>query len=220
MERHLLSLAGKAGSVPLLPGSNASRGHSGQSGQVGTQAPAARRPYVVVSGPPASGKSTVAKPLARALRLPLVAKDDIKEALMDSVAVPDLETSRQLGRAAIAEMLALAASSPSGAVLDSNFDRTFARDELRRLPGCIVEVFCLCDPIIARERYDARTGGRHPGHFDEARPFDDLWNAQTMRPVAGGWVVVEVDTTDGVDLKHLLAAVQTASRAQGPSGTA
>jgi hypothetical protein len=139
---------------------------------------------------------------------------------MDSVAVPDLETSRQLGRAAIAEMLALAASSPSGAVLDSNFDRTFARDELRRLPGCIVEVFCLCDPIIARERYDARTGGRHPGHFDEARPFDDLWNAQTMRPVAGGWVVVEVDTTDGVDLKHLLAAVQTASRAQGPSGTA
>jgi adenylate kinase family enzyme len=35
------------------------------------------RAYVVVSGPPASGKSTLAPPLAAHLGLPLAAKDTI-----------------------------------------------------------------------------------------------------------------------------------------------
>ena len=36
--------------------------------------------FVVVSGPPASGKTTLARAIAPALGLPLVAKDTIKEA--------------------------------------------------------------------------------------------------------------------------------------------
>jgi adenylate kinase family enzyme len=39
--------------------------------------------FVMVSGPPGSGKSTLARPIAEELRLPLIAKDAIKEALMD-----------------------------------------------------------------------------------------------------------------------------------------
>ena len=39
---------------------------------------------VVVTGPPAAGKTTVAREIARSLRLPLVAKDTIKEALFDA----------------------------------------------------------------------------------------------------------------------------------------
>jgi predicted kinase len=37
--------------------------------------------FVVVSGPPASGKTTLAVAIAPALGLPLIAKDTIKQAL-------------------------------------------------------------------------------------------------------------------------------------------
>jgi predicted kinase len=66
--------------------------------------------YVLVSGPPGSGKSTVAGALAERLDLPLLAKDVIKESLMDTIDVPDLETSRSLGRAAVEIVLAPARS--------------------------------------------------------------------------------------------------------------
>jgi hypothetical protein len=97
--------------------------------------------FVVVSGPPASGKSTVAPALARQLGLPLVAKDTIKDALVSVLPVPDVEASRQLGRGAVAAMLAVAAESPIGAVIESNLYRSVAVDSLGRLPGALVEVF-------------------------------------------------------------------------------
>jgi hypothetical protein len=80
--------------------------------------------FVVVSGPPASGKSTVAPAIAVELGLPLLAKDTIKDALMSVMPVPDVEASRQLGRAAVAAMLAVAAEAPGGAVIESNFYRS------------------------------------------------------------------------------------------------
>ncbi len=109
------------------------------------------RTYVVVSGPPASGKSTLAPVLAECLGLPLLAKDTIKDGLMDRLAVPDLEASRALGRAAVAVMLAVAADSPAGAVLESNFHRSKAAADLASLPGHVIEVFCRCDREVAAD---------------------------------------------------------------------
>jgi predicted kinase len=44
--------------------------------------------YVVISGPPARGKTTLARALAPTLGLPLIAKDTIKQALMTVFPVP------------------------------------------------------------------------------------------------------------------------------------
>ena len=73
--------------------------------------------FVVVDGPPASGKSTLAPQLAHALGLPLVAKDTIKDAFIAVLPPADVEGSRQVGRAAVGALLAVAAQSPIGAVL-------------------------------------------------------------------------------------------------------
>ena len=77
--------------------------------------------FVVVSGPPGSGKSAVAEPLARELGLPLIAKDTIKEALMvtepvdggwplleaDTTSdVPDVDAVVAFVRAAVADRAA------------------------------------------------------------------------------------------------------------------
>jgi predicted kinase len=163
--------------------------------------------FVIVSGPPGSGKSTTATLLARELELPLVAKDTIKDALMSVLPVADVDGSRLLGRAAVTAMLAVAADSPIGAVLDCNFHRSVAANDLRQLPGRVVEVFCRCDRDRAWERFQARAGDRHAGHFDAARSIDDLYHDDVAQPVAGGWPVVEVDTNRPVTSDALLATV-------------
>jgi len=168
------------------------------------------KPYVVVTGPPASGKSTLAPVLARALDLPLVAKDTIKDALMGELAVPDIDASQQLGRAAVAVMLAVAADSPVGAVLESNFFRSSAVARLAALPGDVVEVFCRCDRAVAATRFAARAGTRAAGHLDHERRPEELWNDEISEPVAGPWPVIEVDTGWAVDVAAVLAAVRAA----------
>jgi predicted kinase len=141
--------------------------------------------FVVVSGPPASGKTTLARVVAPALGLPLIAKDTIKEALMAVLPVPDVATSRVVGRASVAALLAVAAES-GGAVLESVWHRSYAGDDLRRLPGRVVEVFCRCDPEVAAQRYALRANSRHAGHFDAERVAGELWNDdEVARPVAG-----------------------------------
>ncbi len=69
---------------------------------------------MVVSGPPASGKTTLALAIAPALGLPLIAKDTIKQALMTVLPVPDVAASRVVGRASVAALLAVAAESGGG----------------------------------------------------------------------------------------------------------
>ena len=168
--------------------------------------------FVVVSGPPASGKTTLSGAIAPILGLPLIAKDTIKQALMTVLPVPDVAASRVVGRASVAALLAVAAQSPGGAVLESVWHRSYALDELRRLPGQVVEVFCRCDPVLAAERYAVRAESRDAGHFDAERVTAELWNDEVARPVAGGWPVIEVDTTVSVDVEALTAAIRAAAR--------
>ena len=167
--------------------------------------------FVVVSGPPASGKTTLSGVIAPILGLPLIAKDTIKQALMTVLPVPDVAASRVVGRASVAALLAVAAESPGGAVLESVWHRSYALDELRRLPGQVVEVFCRCDPVLAAERYAVRAGSRNAGHFDAERVTAELWNDEVARPVAGGWPVIEIDTAVPVDVEALTAAIRTAA---------
>lgn len=168
------------------------------------------RRFVVVSGPPASGKSTLAPVLAQRLALPLLAKDTVKDALMSTLGADDVEESRRLGQASVVVLYALARESPVGAVIESVFFRTVAQAELRRLPGVVVEVYCRCDRELAERRYQRRAGSRHAGHFDAQRTTAELWNHENSAPVAGGWPVIEVDTTSPVDVNELVERVVAA----------
>jgi predicted kinase len=167
--------------------------------------------FVMVSGPPGSGKSTLAGPIADQLRLPLIAKDAIKEALMDVLGYPaSVEQSRTLGRAAVMAMLNVAASSQDGAVLDSTFF-PYAFPRLKSLPGSLVEVHCRCPRALAVARYSARSPTRHAGHLDADRQPDELWNEQNTRPTAIAPAIV-VDTTAPVDVKAVVRQINEMAR--------
>lgn len=154
--------------------------------------------FVLVAGPAGSGKSSLATPLARELELPLLAKDEIKEALMAVLGPPaTVEESRRLGRAAVMAMLAVAAASP-GAVLDSTF-YPYTVAHLEQLPGKLIEVRCQCPRELAQARYEARAAGRHAGHLDAERPSEELWNEHHLVPLGLG-PLIEVDTSGAVDV--------------------
>ena len=156
--------------------------------------------YVVVTGPPASGKSTLAPVLAAELGWPLLAKDSIKAGLVESLGADGLDESHRLGAAAVRALLALARDNQD-AVLDSVWvDRERAVAELAALPGQVVEVFCRADRALLEERYAARGRGLE-------RPVEELWNEGSLGPLAGPWPVVEVDTTGPVDRFAVLERV-------------
>lgn len=164
--------------------------------------------FVLVAGPPGSGKSTLAAPLASELALPLLAKDAIKDALIEVLGAPaTVEDSRDLGRAAVMAMLTVARTSP-GAVLDSTFYPS-TLPHLRALPGQLIEIRCVCPHPVVEARYRARSGSRARGYFDSERPAEELWNEHHLTPT-GLAPVIEVDTTDQVDVSAVAARVRSA----------
>jgi predicted kinase len=162
--------------------------------------------FVLVGGPPASGKSSLAAPLAAELGLPLIAKDAIKEALMDALGHPrDVQESRALGRAAVMAMLAVARTSPS-AVLDSTW-YDYTRAAVRGLPRPLIEIRCLVPQELARRRYAERSGYRHAGHLDADRLEEELWDPMHSRALGVG-PLIEVDTTREVAIAELADQVR------------
>lgn len=165
---------------------------------------------VVVTGPSAAGKTTIARELAARLRLPLIAKDTIKEALFDALGSGDLAWSQRLGEATYLAMLAIAEESVaagSGLVLEANFIRG-AESRLAALPACLVQVHCSAPLEVLVERYASRE--RHPGHVDDAR-VDALREAVESgrhEPLDLPGETIRLDTSGPVDLSAVADRVR------------
>lgn len=131
-------------------------------------------PFVLVGGWPGAGKSTVARALAAELGLAYLAKDEVKETLMDRLgAPPSVEESRALGVTAVHVLLRIASGCP-GAVVDSTWF-AYTAPLVARLPGPVVEVRCLTDRETVRRRYGERV--RDARHLDDQRTEEELWGA-------------------------------------------
>jgi predicted kinase len=167
------------------------------------------RRIVLVSGAPGVGKTTLAVPLARLLGLPLIAKDDVKEALVDALGDRggDLVWSRKVGGAAWMVLWKLAARAPA-AVLEANFRprSAYERDRLARLEARIVEVYCRCPADVLMARFRERQRTAHAAH--PLRELAPEHAAEFDGPVGLG-AVVEVDTTWPVDVEALAARVKS-----------
>lgn len=165
---------------------------------------------ILISGPPASGKSALAEPLARALGFALLSKDAIKEALFDSVRGPAGEEaySKRLSEAAMDVLFMLAARCPR-VVLDANFrpHDPDQRERLAALGNTVVEVHCRCEPDELIRRYAQRADTRHPAHA--LKQLTPELIARHDRPTGVG-TVIEVDTDTPVDFPVLLRRVRDA----------
>ena len=169
-------------------------------------------PFVVVSGLPASGKTTVGTLLSERLGLPLLDKDVILEALFDTLGSPDSDARTRLSRASDDVLFQLAEQSTS-AVLVSWWHHETAPARLVSLSPDLVEVFCDCPVELAVMRFEART--RHPGHHDPARsPAEVEEHVHRMREAFRGPLqvgrLVRIDTSVPLGEADLVRRVQEA----------
>ena len=167
---------------------------------------------ILVSGPPGSGKTTLARPLAEALGFALLTKDDIKETLYTAMhgAPGDAAFSRQIGSAAMEVLWALGPHCPA-VVLEANF-RTKSDYEREKVAGLlaggarIVELYCRLPREEASRRFAerAREVRHHPAHALAEMAPERI--AEFEEPFGMG-PVIEVDTRAAVDMARLVVQV-------------
>jgi predicted kinase len=141
---------------------------------------------VVVTGPPASGKSGLARDLASELGIPFLSKDELKERLYEELGSGD-PVEDAIERSALAILYSVAASNLKAGIsvlLESNFDTDTDTAPLRALEGRIVQVHCGGDTDALVQEFAERSasGKRHPGHDDE--PEDA---AEVRRKIEAGF---------------------------------
>lgn len=128
---------------------------------------------VVVTGYPATGKTSLAENLASELGYPLVYKDLIKEKLFDVLGIGDDDWSHLLGRAAMAVLYAqidTILSAGVGVVAEANFDAELGGRDLNKVlaghdvPVCQIVLQADPEVLVQRAKDRAASGERHPGH--------------------------------------------------------
>jgi predicted kinase len=177
---------------------------------------------IVVTGPPGSGKTTLARRLATDLALPLIARDDLKECLYDTLGWSDRAWSRRLGHASYVLLYHVAGqllATGRPLLIESNFTPGLAEPDLLDLQqrtGCrLLILHCQATPAVLRRRIRERweAGRRHPGHVDDQSLAEmDAQREEPDRRLALDAPSIAIDTTapDRLDYPAILTAVRAA----------
>ena len=182
---------------------------------------------VVVSGPPATGKTALAERISKKFELPLLTKDSIKESLFDSLGWNDRECSKQLGVASVLllfklveTMLEVRLSAVVESAFISEFDNPRFKDLRSRFVFHVLQIHCTADPdvVLARFRGREAPGCRHPGHAggEQWIVAEESLKARLSAGTYGALKIdgqlITVDTTDFslVDYGALLVSVEHA----------
>ncbi len=180
---------------------------------------------VIVSGAPASGKTTLCKQMVSELGFPLMSKDMIKEDLFDLLGWTDREWSKKLGVFSIQLLFAWVdrnLANRQSCIVDSNFKIEWDLDQFLKFQtdysARLINIHCTADKETLMKRFERRAnnGQRHPGHCDSnnLEEFRDITN-QPWLPVLGNKDdILEVDSTNfSPDLaSSILRFVQTGKR--------
>jgi len=173
---------------------------------------------VIITGLPCTGKTTLSRKIATELRLPLIAKDDIKERLFDSLGWSDREWSKKLGRATfdlLFYFIELEISAGRSLMVEARFFPQFHTEILQKIqqrhPFRPLVIECVAGGEILYQRFIQRceSGERHPGHVDQTSYAEETLRRGKPAPFDLGGKYIAVDTSDfnQVDERKLVSAI-------------
>ncbi len=175
---------------------------------------------IVLTGMPATGKSTVCKVLTEEFGFPVVEKDSIKEQLFDTLGFTCYAEKRALDHAANAVVIHVVErilKAGGSVIVDNNFDAESGKKFSALLEQYAPKTACIFlygDPEVLRARYNARDNAhaRHLGHVLQEhyppRPEDSLYHEMTREEFGEKFIKrgmetfrcpggrIEIDTTD------------------------
>lgn len=167
------------------------------------------RSIIVISGLPASGKTTLAHLLGAELGFAVIDKDDFLEVLLGSVQEFDAEFRHRCSREAD-KQFEEAARVAGDAILVSHWQRPDEHREsgtpsawLREF-DTVIEIVCHCSVATAVQRFKNRN--RHPGHGDNRSELSVLsrwFEEDSLRGQLGIGSLITVNTEAIVDIKKL-----------------
>jgi predicted kinase len=185
--------------------------------------PAADSPRVlIISGLPCSGKTTLGQWLARALKWPLISKDDIKVCLFDCLGWSDCAWSKKLSQASQALIfLFLEKELQAGlsVIVESNFNAALHSESFanlqRKYNFGAIQLQCVAEGDVLWRRFQQRidTQSRHPGHLDAVLGHELksrlLQGKETPLEIEGKIITVDTSDFGQLDYHQVLTAIQT-----------
>jgi predicted kinase len=173
---------------------------------------------IIINGLPGTGKTTIAKPLADKLGLPLISKDTIKEFLFETIGVGDREWSKILGKASSEFLYKLTddlLNNGKSVVIESAFEVSFARPAIQiyieKYNPEIIEIYLKTDQSVRRQRFVDRneSGARHEGHADTASYLSDDEPEPFVKyaPLELGTLITLDTTSDQIDVDVLVKEI-------------
>ena len=128
---------------------------------------------ILITGPPAAGKTILARNLADQFGLALIAKDTIKERLYDSLGFENPNLNKRLGGATfdlLYDLVEEQLRAGNSLIVEAAFWKESATEKLLRIidknPARPIEIHCTARTEVLVSRFAQReiTDYRHPGH--------------------------------------------------------
>lgn len=181
----------------------------------------ARPSLIIVHGLPGTGKTTIATELSKRLRLPVFAKDALKERMFDALGYSDKTWSRNVSHASHRIMdLIIEQELGTGRslIIEGNFkpdiDSKRFQQLLEKNHAKCIQILCWADGEALYERFQERESspGRHPAHVLPEVPRDlvkALLAPGKAHPLDVADQTIQIDTTDfsNVDFTKLAETV-------------